>query len=690
MFHPPSLLEGPGAGTTGAPGSSLGAAEQHYHAHLHQLHRTSYTGNGGAEVLGGGSVAPSLSTSNNNSYAGAPSVHHLGTPGLPDAGGDSDDGCEASDTPHRSAGPASGTSSLFHLHHHHHYAPVPSSPGLPGPVRKVFSTGELLGLFAVSFSYAFCFNTINSIVIPKEVERLLPSRQSMWVGMIMGAGAVSQLATPIVGAWSDRAGSRTPFLIYGTFLTILGIVFFLFVGSISDVLMLFIAHVVTTIGLSVQYSMVTALLNDHVTEEQQGRASGCMAILAILGSGAGYAMFATSMPLYYSFCSYILATVMCLGICVMFIPTASDVAAGLGAAPGGSSGATAPGVVGVGASGHALGNGGNSGATSGGSLQTGGSPTLAIHVGSAPGSGGGGGGASTSSIGIAGAGGVSAGIGGLQGGGSSSSLIATSAGTSSGILSSSATTGGGGGGKAATRRGPALSPATSRLGACLENIAHALSMPSPTRFPDFFYACLGRGLFNTGLAGQVYLVYYLRDVLAADNPVQITSMVAVMALVGGVVGALPSGIISDRVGKKPVIYGSVAVCVVSVVLFMAAQGMQQMQAVGFIYGVGNVAYLSVDYALGVQSLPKKPASSDTDEKRLVPIDAAKDLGVFAMSATAGQLFGQVVYGALLDQFGTLTSTGTQYSRGGFIVVYAVAALSFIGSGISTAFVRGVK
>ena len=47
------------------------------------------------------------------------------------------------------------------------------------------SLSQMLGLFAISFSYGFVFNSLNSIVIPKEIERMVVERQSMWLGLVM-------------------------------------------------------------------------------------------------------------------------------------------------------------------------------------------------------------------------------------------------------------------------------------------------------------------------------------------------------------------------------------------------------------------------------------------------------------------------------------------------------------------------
>ena len=407
----------------------------------------------------------------------------------------------------------------------------------------------------------------------------------MWVGLIMASGAISQLSTPIVGAWSDRTGNnRARFLVYGTIMTVIGVSVYFFVSAMESILILFLAQIITTIGLSTQYAMVTALLNDFVREEQTGLGSGAMAILAILGSGLGYALFALDVPVHYSYFSYILLSIFCMGVTVVHIP-----------------GGDIEGTLSV--------------------LEDGEDVAKRQHGGIAP------------------------------------------------------------------RAKKKFAPFTvSSL------LYESLSMPSISKFPDFFYACLGRALFNAGLGGQVYLVYYLRDIMLTPNPVQVTSILSVLALLGGVVGALPAGILSDKFGKKPLIYASILMCIVSLCLFMLVSNVALIQLVGFVYGIGNVGYLSVDYALGVQVLPKKAvtvedgAPEDERERAIisVPIDAAKDLGVFAMSATVGQLIGQIIYGTVLDQFSSLNTKGhVTYHTGGFLVIYTISAAAFFVSGIST-------
>eukprot|EP00756_Hemistasia_phaeocysticola_P045576 Hpha_TRINITY_DN19327_c0_g1::TRINITY_DN19327_c0_g1_i1::g.81263::m.81263 len=260
--------------------------------------------------------------------------------------------------------------------------------------QKHYSMRQMMGLFAMSFAYGFIFNSTSTLVVPAEIARLTPRKQGLWMSAITGAGALSQLTSPLAGAWSDRLHRRVSFLVHGSFITIAGIACFLAVKAMDSLPLLFIAHVTTMVGLSIIYTMLCALLNDCLLPEQQGTASGTLAILGTLGSGAGYAMFAMQMPIEYSYCMYILTTVLCLGICVMHVPTNLD------------------------------------------------------------------------------------------------RMLA-----------------------AAARQAHKPHRSTD----CRTMFFHAISLPSPTKHADFAYACGGRMLFNAGLAAQVYMQFYFRDVVRLKN-----------------------------------------------------------------------------------------------------------------------------------------------------------------------------
>ena len=436
--------------------------------------------------------------------------------------------------------------------------------------QRRHTLGEMLGLFALSLSYGFIYNSILILVIPVEVQRLSPQKQSVWVSLIMGGGAVSQLASPVIGAWSDRTNKRVSILVYGTLLAIIGIFGFIFVRFTNSMAMLFMSNLVTMVGLAIIYSMLCVLLNDCILPEQVGAGSGALAILGTIGSGCGYSMFAAGLPLEYTYTCYIISCLVCLGISLLFIPSNLD--------------------------------------------------AMLSHA-------------------------------------AEQLRSNTPAGNNHDVASTK----------------------FSNL------VLSAVSLPSPSRYPDFSFACFGRLLFNSGLAAQVYMAYYFRDVLKSPDPTKMVSMVAVMSLVGCTMAALPAGLLSDRVGKKPVIYTGIAICVTAILLFLVLTSMETLLLLGIYYGVGNIAYLSVDYAVGVASLPKVETEEGT-----APVDAAKDLGIFSMSASLGSVMGQVLYGAVLDIYSTDVGGVTSYSSAGFAVVFSLAAIFFTLSGVSIRWIKCVR
>jgi MFS family permease len=226
----------------------------------------------------------------------------------------------------------------------------------------------------------------------------------------------------------------------------------------------------------------------------------------------------------------------------------------------------------------------------------------------------------------------------------------------------------------------------------LEILVHALTVPSPVAFPDFFLACSSRALFNAGLACQNYMIFFFRDyVRSAQPPEQVVSRLAVLALLGGLVGAVPAGVLSDRFGRKPVIFFSAIVCVAAMMSFPFLSSRTAFDLVGLVFGLGNVAYLSVDYALGVQALPRKLAADGARR----PIDAAKDLGVFALSATVGMLIGQLVFAGVLERFSRVeVGRGgvpeSHYAAAGFVVVFAVSSLFFVLSACAAAAIKTLR
>jgi UMF1 family MFS transporter len=141
---------------------------------------------------------------------------------------------------------------------------------LAPPLRSV---PDLFGLFAAAFAYGLVFHTVSNVIIAREVALITTTNESMWVSIVAAVGALCQFGTPIAGAISDRTGARGPLMQAGATCVILGIALYAATAAFERLALLFAAHIAVSIGLSVVYAMLTALLHDCVAEEQVGRGS---------------------------------------------------------------------------------------------------------------------------------------------------------------------------------------------------------------------------------------------------------------------------------------------------------------------------------------------------------------------------------------------------------------------------------
>ncbi|MCF1597267.1 MFS transporter, partial [Streptomyces muensis] len=149
---------------------------------------------------------------------------------------------------------------------------------------------------------------------------------------------------------------------------------------------------------------------------------------------------------------------------------------------------------------------------------------------------------------------------------------------------------------------------------------------SPRRYPDFAWAWLTRFLINLSNALVIlYLLYYLRDRLRHDDPEQgvliLTAVNSVTLLATVVVG----GAWSDRVGRrKPFVYWSGVLMAAATALLAAWQTWPSAIVVAALLGLGLGVFMSVDFALMTDVLPKA-------------LDRGKDLGVINVANALPQV-----------------------------------------------------
>mmetsp|Transcript_88122 Transcript_88122/g.247853 ORF Transcript_88122/g.247853 Transcript_88122/m.247853 type:complete len:452 (-) Transcript_88122:35-1390(-) len=200
---------------------------------------------------------------------------------------------------------------------------------------------------------------------------------------------------------------------------------------------------------------------------------------------------------------------------------------------------------------------------------------------------------------------------------------------------------------------------------------------------DFFWVFVGRTLFYMATALQTFMYYYLRDLMELREEAQIRMKLAILALVATLLGlssSYPLGTISDRVGRKPLIYYACCSMAMSYAgytvcpLFGPRYGMYMTYILGGLYGLGLGGYLSVDYALAIDCLPEKQKGS------------SEALGLWGISGFIGSALGPIFGGFALEALGGWGATG-HYSYSGYVVLLLLGVFCLVLCGMFTSFIK---
>ncbi|GAA5511785.1 hypothetical protein Dcar01_00498 [Deinococcus carri] len=177
-------------------------------------------------------------------------------------------------------------------------------------------------------------------------------------------------------------------------------------------------------------------------------------------------------------------------------------------------------------------------------------------------------------------------------------------------------------------------------------------------YQPFLWVFVTRVLFALGqYSVQPFLQYYNVDVLRQRDAGTSTSIMLLCIIVGSIVSALIGGRVSDRVGRKPVIYVAGTAMALAALLLLVAPSYPVALALAVFFGLGFGAFTSVDWALGSDAMPS--ASS-----------YARDMGIWHVAFVAPQL-SSAPQGALLDW------GNAQGGNLGYTLVFGIAALFFL-------------
>jgi len=159
---------------------------------------------------------------------------------------------------------------------------------------------------------------------------------------------------------------------------------------------------------------------------------------------------------------------------------------------------------------------------------------------------------------------------------------------------------------------------------------------------SFAWLVVVRWVFFLGVYGiQAFAQYYVRDVLKAENFVQVTGDLLAAIVFGILAFSFISGFLSDRVGPKPLHVAAALLAAVGSVLMLMARTPTTALIFGGVLGAGVGVFLTANWALLNQLAP--------------PEEAGKFMGLTNLATAGGgalaRLFGPAIDGLNLLQPG---------------------------------------
>jgi Na+/melibiose symporter-like transporter len=159
---------------------------------------------------------------------------------------------------------------------------------------------------------------------------------------------------------------------------------------------------------------------------------------------------------------------------------------------------------------------------------------------------------------------------------------------------------------------------------------------------------------------QSFALYFFQDVVGVSNPAKITADLITVVGICLAISVYPAGYLSDRIGRKPILMSCGLLAALGTAIIYLTTEYAVIIVGGCVIGLGAGAFLSVNWALATDLIPRS--------------EAARYMGLTNLASAGGGALARLI-GPVIDYF-------NQFGEGlGYSVMLAVCFIFFISSAI---------
>jgi len=184
--------------------------------------------------------------------------------------------------------------------------------------------------------------------------------------------------------------------------------------------------------------------------------------------------------------------------------------------------------------------------------------------------------------------------------------------------------------------------------------------------PAFGWWFANRILFwGAFIALNTFLVTYMMGVMGMEEAAAQKFVGTLSTIIGGVllVIALPSGWLSDKIGRKPLVMIAGLIAFAGTLILLMARDTTAITIGGAIIGMSIGAFLSANWALATDIVPRG--------------EAARYLGIANIATCIGSGGARLLGGVMIDPLNNLLGSASA----GYLILYGLAALLFLASAL---------